>query len=72
MKSELKHKDGYILQYNLSKEDLEKIVIYLLEYYSKNSYFGEGIMQDDDSLIEAPNVLANIADDIFKFEEVDY
>ena len=55
-------------------EDTGDIVLrYLIEHYFKTygMYCGESIMQDDNALIYAPEVLAEIADKILKFE-VDY
>lgn len=44
----------------------------ILEYCKENSCFsGETLMQDDNCLIYAPEVLADIIDDILKFETKD-
>jgi hypothetical protein len=49
---------------------MEEIFDYLIENYYKKygQYSGEGIMQSDKPLIEAPDILSDIADDIIKFE----
>lgn len=37
-------------------------------YFEHREFSGEGIMQCDDTLIDAPNILAHIAEDIIKFD----
>lgn len=56
------------VSYEITDEMKDQIIQKLIEYYSKNCHSGEGIFQDDDSLIEAPEVLADIADHIIKFK----
>lgn len=46
-----------------TEEKKAKAIEKLTEYFQKHG-IGEMIMQDDDALIEAPEVLADIADDI--------
>jgi hypothetical protein len=46
-----------------TQEKKDKAIEKLTEYFEKYG-IGEMIMQDDDALIEAPEVLADIADDI--------
>jgi hypothetical protein len=43
----------------------EAVLNFLIE---KNAFSGEVIMQSDDCLIESPQIIAKIADDIFKFK----
>ena len=57
-----------IINYEITDEQKDKIVERLIEYYSTYLWFGEGIHQDDDSLIEAPSVLSDICDCIIKFK----
>ncbi len=59
---------GDKVTYEITEEKKNLIVKRLIDYYSKNCYFGEAIHQDDDSIIDAPSVLADIADDIIKFK----
>lgn len=46
-----------------TQEKKDKAIEKLTEYFKKYG-IGEMIMQNDDALIEAPEVLAEIADDI--------
>lgn len=57
------------LKYNITAEKKDLICKRLLEYYEKYCHDAECIHQDDDSIIEAPCVLAEIADGIIKFKE---
>jgi hypothetical protein len=57
------------ISYEITDEKKDKIIDRLIKYYSDNCWFGEGIHQDDDSIIQAPGVLSDICDDIIKFEE---
>jgi hypothetical protein len=57
------------VSYNITDEMKDKIIARLLKYYQEHLHTGEGISQDDDSIIEAPSVMSDIADDIIKFEE---
>ena len=61
------------ISYEDSPEVHKKVFDYLMEnFYQKyDSYLGESIMQSDDPQIYAPEVLAEIADDIIKFEYTD-
>ena len=58
------------VQYEITDEKKDLIVEKLLDYYREYCHFGEGIMQDDNSLIFAAPVLADIADDVICFEEM--
>ena len=70
MKVTFKDKWGDEVSFEDSPELHKKVFEHLLENYFKkyNCYFGECIMQDDDSQIYAPEVLSDIADDIIKFD----
>ena len=46
-----------------TQEKKDKAIEKLTEYFEKHG-IGEMIMQDDDALIEAPEYLADIADEI--------
>lgn len=47
----------------------DAVFIALIDWYFKHqSFSGEEIIQCDGPLIDAPNVLADIADDIIKFD----
>ena len=64
------HQD-FIVQYEETPELKEKVYQAVLEYYKKHqAYAGEVIMQDDNCQINAPDVFAVIADDLFKFKTV--
>ena len=57
--------------YEITEEKKDKIINRLLEYYEKNECSGEGIYQNDQSQIDAIEVMSDIADNIiqFKFED---
>jgi hypothetical protein len=59
------------VSYKITPQIKDAIIKRLLSYYSEHLYTGEGISQDDNSIIEAPEVLCDIADNIIKFEEED-
>ena len=63
-------KYGNVIEYTISDEQQAKIVARLMEYYSSHHHFGEGIHQDDDSIMEAPSVLSDICDNIIEFKEI--
>lgn len=48
---------------NWTEEKKEQAIKVLTEYYQKYGV-GECIMQNDDALIEAPELLADIADEV--------
>lgn len=59
----------YIVEYEDTPEMHKKVFDAVLEYFKKHQAFhGEVIMQCDDPIIDAPNALSNIADDIMKFK----
>ena len=51
------------LEIKWTPEKKEAAIEKLTEYFKRHG-IGEMIMQDDDALIEAPDLLADIADDI--------
>lgn len=53
-----------------SRETRDRVFDMLIEnYYARLcSFSGESIMQDDESISDAPDILADIADDILKFD----
>lgn len=57
------------ISYSIDEESQKKIVERLIQYYSEHIHYGEGIHQDDNSIIEAPSVLSDICDNIIKFKE---
>ena len=66
----IQHED-FAIEFHETPELKEKVYQAVLDYYKKHqAYAGEVIMQDDNCIINAPEVLANIADDIFKFKTV--
>lgn len=67
-----KNEDDWEVSFNDDSETRHKIYNKLLEWYLSHCISGEGIQQDDDSIIDAPNVLSDIADDIFCFKVEDY
>ncbi len=64
-------KFGDTITYEITNEQKDKIVERLIKYYSEHCHFGEGIHQDDESILNAPEVLSDICDDIIEFKEVE-
>lgn len=66
---EFKTKD-FVVKFDDSKEVKDKVFEYLLNkfYLKYESFSGESIHQTDDPQIYAPEVLADIADKIIKFD----
>jgi hypothetical protein len=62
---------GSIISYEITDDQKDKIIERLINYYSTHLYYGEGIHQDDDSIIDAPYVLSDICDDIIAFKTED-
>ena len=61
--------DDYIVEFEDSPELRDKVFEAVLSFYKKHeSFCGEVIMQADDPIIEAPEVLSRIADNIIKFK----
>lgn len=75
MKKTIENQWGTKITYEDSPEVHKAVFNHLIEnYFKKHEQFsGEGILQDDDATIYAPDAMADIADDIikFKFEEED-
>ena len=63
--------DDYTVEYDESPEMKSRVFNYLIqEYYRKHKAFaGEVIQQDDDCILDAPDILSHIADEIIKFKE---
>ena len=61
-------KYGDTITYDITDEQKDKIIARLIQYYSTHCHFGEGIHQDDDSIIDAPYVLSDICDNIIQFK----
>ncbi len=62
----------YIVSFDDSAEAKEVLFNKLLEWFiSQECYHGEAIMQSDEPIIAAPEILADIADEVFKFEVED-
>lgn len=52
-----------MIQVTWTQEKKDKAIEILTEYFEKYG-IGESIMQSDDATIDAPIILANIADDV--------
>ena len=63
-------KYGETYTYDITDEQKDEVIKKLIEYYAdqKHCLCGEGIMQSDNSILDAPHVLADICDNIIKFE----
>jgi len=73
MKIVFKDKYGDNVSFEDSPDLHKRVFDFLMENYFKkyDCFFGEGIMQSDDPQIYAPEVLADIADNLIKFEVTD-
>ncbi len=59
----------FTVKFNDDEETKQKVFNNLLEFYAKHEAFsGESICQSDDPQIEAPELLSEIADNIFQFK----
>lgn len=57
------------VEFDETNEMKDQVFNRVIEYYfDQNAFHGEVIMQSDDCIIAAPNVLADIADNIIKFQ----
>ncbi len=57
------------LSYLDTAEVKEQLFNKMLEFFKQHEiYSGEGVCQSDEVIIDAPNLLGDIADEIFKFE----
>ena len=64
--------DYSLVTYEDTPEVRDAVFERVMEYFKKCKCFaGEVICQSDNPIIEAPNVLCDIADDIIKFKEED-
>ena len=69
---ETRETETFVVKFENTPEMAEKVFKKLIDwYFEQESFMGECIMQCDNSIIEAPEVLSEIADDIIKFD-VDY
>lgn len=69
----LNNEKDYIIEYDDSPEMKEKVFNRIIQYFKKhNSWSGESVMQCDNPQMEAPEVMAEIADDIIKFKVEHY
>jgi hypothetical protein len=60
---------GCTVSFEETEELKEKVYRTILGYYlDQEAFSGEAIMQCDEPIIEAPNLLSKIADDVFKFK----
>ncbi len=61
--------DDVIVEYDDSDSVKQAVFDRVLEYFKEfESFHGESICQRDDTIIDAPYVLSDIADDILKFK----
>lgn len=64
--------EDYVVKYQATNEIKDAVFNAVLKYFKDHQAFsGEVIMQNDDCVIDAPEVMSSIADDIIKFEVVD-
>lgn len=70
MKEVILDNDEICVKCDISQDTKDKLFHLLLsEYYLKHECFnGELIMQSDDPIIKAPEILSCVADDVFQFE----
>lgn len=64
-----KYHGSLTVKYKITDKMKDKIIHRLLEYYNKNCHSGESIHHNDDSILESPSVLSDIADNIIHFKE---
>lgn len=67
-KRKIKTRDGYVLCKDSRKtrdEVFERVLAFFLKH---ESFSGECIMQSDNPQIYAPELLSELADEVFKFE----
>lgn len=63
--------ETYVVSYEDNDEIKQKVFDRVMKYFIKHeSFHGECIMQMDNPIIDAPSVMADIADDIMKFKVV--
>jgi hypothetical protein len=65
----IKIEDYYSIVFEESNELKDKVYESVLNWFIKHkSFHGETIMQNDDTLINAPDFLSDVCDDMFKFK----
>lgn len=57
------------VNYTITPDQQRKIIETLMTYYEKYCHIGEGIYQDDNSIIYAPKVLSEITDKYINWKE---
>jgi hypothetical protein len=65
-------KNDKTISYEITDEQQRKIIDRLIQYYAapNHSHNGDGILADeDDSMYQSPDVLADICDNIIEFKE---
>lgn len=68
MEKIVKYKHGSV-SFDETPELKEKVYQSVLNWYIKQGHFsGESIMQSDEPIIDAPEFLSDVADDLFKFK----
>lgn len=61
--------NDYFVQFEETPQLKEEVFERCLNWFIKHKAFaGEVIMQSDEPLIDAPDLMADLADDVFKFE----
>ncbi|MCK5610721.1 hypothetical protein KAR91_53100 [Candidatus Pacearchaeota archaeon] len=61
--------ENFIVEFDDSPEMAAKVFKRLIDWYKEHeSFCGETIQQRDEPIIDAPNILSLIADDIIKFD----
>jgi hypothetical protein len=68
MRETIKFEDGSVT-YDNSEKAIYRLQQVMLEWYTKHdAWDGEIIFQSDDCLITAPELVAEVADKVFKFK----
>ena len=58
---------------DITVEKTSEVMKILMEFFNKyKSYSGESICQDDNSILNSPNAMGDIADIVFEGVEIDY
>lgn len=58
-----------IITFNADEATKQAVFDRVLAYYvAHDQFFGEGIHQCDETIIDAPNVMSDIADNVLKFQ----
>lgn len=65
----IKTKYGETITYTDNQDVRNAVFERVMEYFVKHGMFsGEGIQQSDNAILDAPEVMSDIADDIIKFK----